>query len=352
VTAYEAQLRERLLQSGSIALPQRIVVPTLNEFGERWLRDYVAVNNRPIALRTRASLMRARILPEFGHSRLDDIRADDVEHFKACLLRDNLRPKTINNILGALRSCLLVAREWEVIAKVPRIRLLTLGPSTTNFLSVDNARKLVDAAEPGQWRTMVIVALATGLRVGELLALTWNNIDLNRSELTVAWTEVDGLVTPPKNGQTRVVPLTREATEALRELDRDEGRVFLIPPMRYPYRHAFRRLDQIGKRAGVRARWHLLRHSFASHMVSHGAPLVAVRECLGHTTIQMTLRYAHFAPDALRRSIAVLPELRRLGHPVGTLPDKMTISPLSSSESSTENLAKNTQESRLEGVIQ
>jgi integrase len=325
-------------------------VPTLRDFAERWLRDYVSVNNRPIALRTRTSLMRARILPEFGRRRLDDIRAEDVEHFKASLLRDNLRPKTINNILGALRSCLLVAREWEVVAKVPRIRLLPLGPSTTNFLSVDNARRLVDAAEPGQWRTMVIVALATGLRVGELLALTWNNIDLDRRELTVAWTEVDGFVTPPKNGQTRVVPLTREAAEALREIERGEGRVFPIPPMRYPYRHAFRQLDQIGSRAGVRARWHLLRHTFASHMVSHGAPLVAVRECLGHTTIQMTLRYAHFAPDALRQSIAVLPELRNFGHPAGTLPAKTTTSSPISSEPYAENSALDTQESRLASV--
>ena len=149
---------------------------------------------------------------------------------------------------------------------------------------------------------MVLVSMNTGLRRGELLGLTWENVDLGRRTVTV---EGYGA----KSGQTRHVPLNAEALAELRrwkETQEPEGAVFKGREGA-GLTHTKRSWAAVLDAAKIENfRWHDLRHHFASRLVMAGIDLNTVRELLGHGDITMTLRYAHLAPEHKHAAVAAL----------------------------------------------
>jgi integrase len=143
----------------------------------------------------------------------------------------------------------------------------------------------------------VVLSMNTGLRRGELLKLRWRSVDSARRLLTVEGPDA-------KNRQTRHVPLNDEAINFLkswREQSSDGARVFEITT---GFKTAW---GKVLKRANIVGfRWHDLRHHFASRLVQRGVPLNTVRDLLGHSSIAMSLRYAHLAPDQRREAVAML----------------------------------------------
>jgi integrase len=143
----------------------------------------------------------------------------------------------------------------------------------------------------------VLLSMNTGLRRGEILALRWESIDFDRQILTVEGGTA-------KNRQTRHVPINDAATTVLRcwhEQAHDGKRVF---EPRTGFKTAWAPLL---KRATItKFRWHDLRHHFASRLVQAGVPLNTVRDLLGHSSVAMSLRYAHLAPDQRREAVAKL----------------------------------------------
>jgi len=143
----------------------------------------------------------------------------------------------------------------------------------------------------------VLLSMNTGLRRGELLALRWDCIDFKRQMLTVEGGTA-------KSRQTRHVCLNEEATRVLncwRNQANGGKRVF---ETRTSFKSAWVKLL---KRAEIaKFRWHDLRHHFASRLVQAGVPLNTVRDLLGHSSVAMSLRYAHLAPDQRREAVAKL----------------------------------------------
>lgn len=152
-------------------------------------------------------------------------------------------------------------------------------------------------------RPLVLLAVNTGMRRGELFNLTWDDVNLTRASLTVRGGGA-------KSGQTRHIPLNDEAVTILRGwwglTETGAGLVF-------PSRDGGR-LDNINsawagvlKRADITGfRFHDLRHTFASWLVMAGTDLYVVRDLLGHASIQQTERYAHLAPEVKARAVAGL----------------------------------------------
>ncbi len=142
-----------------------------------------------------------------------------------------------------------------------------------------------------------LLSINTGLRRGELLRLRWKSIDFAHRLLTVEGPD-------SKTRQTRHVPLNDEAMRVLeswREQSGDGPRVFEISTgFKTAWGHILKRANIVG------FRWHDLRHHFASRLVQHGVPLNTVRDLLGHSSIAMSLRYAHLAPDQRREAVAML----------------------------------------------
>jgi integrase len=272
------------------------------------LLEETTVHNKPSELETKRMILRVHLAPAFGNTALDEISMVKLEEYKASKLRDGLSPKTINNHLTVLRKLLATAQEWGKLATLPRVRWLKVAEPEFRFLGFDEADRLAASAAP-EWRAMVVVALRTGLRLGELLALRWIDVDLKGGRIIVRQSRTRETTTSPKSGRKREVPLSDEAAEALRGhrhlrgdlvFCRETGEHFTKGETKWPLWGAC-------KRAGLeRMGWHVLRHTFASHLAMRGATLRAIQELLGHAKIEMTLRYAHLAPEALREAVRLL----------------------------------------------
>jgi integrase len=160
--------------------------------------------------------------------------------------------------------------------------------------------------QPDYFRVMVKLALLTGMRRGELLKLTWPNVDLRRNQITVR-------AHTAKAAKTRVIPLPASAVELLKAWKAEqtvtdmERHVFLNPNTRQPLMGVKRRWTALTKAAQIDDfRFHDCRHDYASRLVDAGVDLYRVKELLGHASIEQTQRYAHLSDDAKRAAVEVL----------------------------------------------
>jgi integrase len=284
------------------------VVPTVETFSQDFLDTYAVTNNKPSEVDTKRALFRRHLLPTFGKLSLDKITIAEIEKFKAKMIKEEYSPKTVNNCLTALRKMLAVAQEWGLMEHLPKFKWLKTPDAEFDFLTFEEAERLVGGAD-GQFRPMMLLALRTGLRQGELLALRWDDVDLTAGRLVVRQNAVRGRIGTPKNGRTREIPLSPQAVRALKEhrhlkgelvFSQPDGRLLTKGECKHPLWRACRR-------AGLRrVGWHVLRHTFASHLVMTGEPLKAVQELMGHATIEMTMRYSHLSPDVKRDAVLKL----------------------------------------------
>jgi integrase len=252
--------------------------------------------------------------------KLPEITSLHIEQFKAAKLGVGLAPQSINNLLSILGKCLRCAEEWGELQQVPKMKLLKVPPQRFDYLSWEDSEKLLGVIDDPMWYALVLLALRTGLRVGELIGLEWSDIDFDRQLLNLRKSIVQGIVSSPKNNRERHVPLTNQACRALRRIRKSDGFIFCDSKGKpLSYSRLEHKLKRFCTTAGLRTiSWHKLRHTFASHLVASGVSLKAIQELLGHSTITMTLRYAHLAPSALRSAVEVLDVPRdKVGQQVG-----------------------------------
>jgi integrase len=331
--AHETYLRGQLALHGIAGLQRaKAAPPTLAQFAATWMRDYVTVNNKPSEQRMKEVVLRTVILPLLGRRALPDISAHDAERLKRRGLQRGLSPKTINNQLTVLRRLLRSAFEWGALAAIPQFRLLAAPTPPFRYLSMVDIARLANSAPNSLARAMIVTASHTGLRVGELAGLEWDDVDFARHQLRIARNLVRGHLGTPKNGRTRYVPLTPEIAQELHRLPRAGRAVFVFRGHRMSSVTALSWLRRACDAVGIeRIGWHVLRHSYASELTSRGVPLAVTRELLGHQTIEMTLRYAHLAPGVGHEAVRVLslPGYES-GHAVGTPPIARNVLPQSS----------------------
>jgi integrase len=290
----EHEIREQLLNADASQELEEQAAPLFREFTTRFLETYAKTNNKPSEVESKEMILRVHLIPAFGELALDDIGPREIEVYKAKKLKDGLSRKSVNNHLTVLRRALAIAVEWGVIKHVPAMRWLEPPPPEFDFLT--------------------FAAVRTGLRLGELLALRWSDVDLEGGRIMVRRAVARGIIGTPKNGRGREVPLSEEARTALRGQARRGELVFSMPDgsmltrgaTKWPLKRALAlaQLRPIG--------WHCLRHTFASHLAMRGAPLKSVQELLGHGTIEMTMRYSHLSPDARREAVKLLDVKERL----------------------------------------
>ncbi len=307
-SAYELVVRQRLARGNAATPTPRPKKETLSEFASEWQATYVRANNKPSEQRNKALALKNHLLPVFGKLSLADIDAAAIESYKLSKLQAGQSAKSVNLQLAILAKCLSTAHEWGRLAAPPRIKHLKTVSQRLDFLSDVEAQRIIDHADEPVWREMVHLALRTGLRLGELLGLEWQDVDLVGRQLTVARSIVRGIVGTPKNGKTRYVPLTSDVTAALQAMPRRNLRVFCRNNGNpFGYSDAGRAIERLCRRAGVRqVSWHVLRHTFASHLAARNVPLPIIKDLLGHSTIAMTMRYAHLSQSSLRDAVQVL----------------------------------------------
>jgi integrase len=318
--AFERQLREQMLNRSRAPKGPGKEVPTLNEFSKEFIETYARSNNKPSEVHSKEGILQRYLGPELGRMKLDKIGVRNIEQFKAKMLKRKLSPKTVNNALAVLSKMLRYAEETELIVKAPRIKLLRAVLPDVDFLTFEEADRLVRAADDRpDWQAMIITALKTGLRYGELCELRWQDVDLDVGRIMVRRSYTKGHVTTPKNGKPREVPLSPKTMSLLRRhrglRHLQDGLVFCKPDGgRRIHRRADVALKRVCRAAGLRpVGWHVMRHSFASHLVMRGRSLKEIQELLGHSDIKQTMRYSHLAPAVKREAVSTLDE------PVGSV---------------------------------
>ncbi len=307
--AYERDLRAALL-NGTFGRKEKPKSPTLAEFSVEFLETYAKTNNKPSEVAGKESILRVHLLPAMGKLRLNEIDERLVEKFKAQQKDKELSHKTINNHLTVLHTMLRLAIDWKLTPAMPKIKRLRVATPRIDFLSFEEAERLEEAArgEPEAFN-VIVVALNTGLRLGELLGLQWDDCDLVGAKMTVRRSIWEGTIGTPKSGKERTVELNGKAVTALKAQRHLRGPYVWCRENGDPLDKDILRglLRRARKGAGLRHfEIHTLRHSFASHLVMLGVSLKAVQELLGHSTIEMTMRYAHLSPDVRRDAVDAL----------------------------------------------
>jgi integrase len=305
-------------------------VTTLEMFAETYMDKMRTIGNRkgknkPSTVNAKESHLREHLLPRFGKLPLEQIDELAIEDLKLALGKRGRSPKTTNNVLSTLRNILVNARKRKLIAAVPEIEWIKVGEQEFDFFDFAEAERLIaGAARVDEWSAAVVLALKTGMRLGELRAVRWQDVDLAGAKVHVRrnlWRNHEGT---PKNGRSRTLDLPASAVAALKAHRHLRGeRVFAnLDGADYSVGEWRYGLYKACRRAGLRdAGWHVLRHTFASHLAMRGVPLRAIQELMGHGTIQMTTRYAHLAPAATRAAVARLdepaPDFAHSGQQVG-----------------------------------
>lgn len=249
--------------------------------------------------RTRDQYSVKLLLPVFGHLRLANITTEMISDYRDERLKV-VKAATIYQELSLMRRMFNVARrEWKWTKDNPAADLsFSVGDKNARdrWLTIEEEQNLLSKATNPAWlKPLLIVALHTGMRKGEILELKWQDVDLVRKLIRII---------KSKNGEKRTIPLSNTAFNALKGIKvRDiSGRVFPISDR--SLRAAFKMT--LAKAGIENFRIHDMRHTFATRLVQNGVDLYKVKNLLGHKTINMTMRYAHHYPESLRSSVEVL----------------------------------------------
>jgi integrase len=303
----EAQVRHSISQGTYGKAREEVGTTLFAEFVDEvylpWARD----NKKS----WRNDVDRGRVLAEyFKGMAFRDITPMVIEKFKRDRLKTKTRrggnrhPNTVNKELQLLSRVFSMAVDNELAESNPcrRVRQLKCEWQRDRYLLPEEERQLM-ARLTGRYahlKPIVVIALNTGMRRGEILGLRWDEVDFVRNVLRVRRT---------KSGKERFLPMNSLIRDMLLERRAlDAGAVYVFGgPTGQPMtdiKNGFRTICQKAEIANFR--FHDLRHTAATRMAEAGVDIRTIAEFLGHATIQMTMRYAHATDDAKRREAAAL----------------------------------------------
>lgn len=279
-------------------------------FADHWadvMRDHYRANRKKAStIEFVESVYKTWLEPALGTKRLSEIGTVDVSALKGALAKRSA--KTANNVLGTLSRAMRCAVEWGRLSAMPwrKLDLLPVEEADIEWYEVPDYRRLVDGARKVSPEAVAFVLLggSAGLRIGEIVALRWCDVDLARTQLRVAQREYRGVVDTPKSGKPRRVDLTPELVAALRAIRGLTERVLPV----FDQHAAETLMRRIQRLAGleVTGRVHVLRHTFCSHLAAAGVSPKAIQELAGHQHLSTTMRYMHLSPADRRGAIDTL----------------------------------------------
>ena len=285
---------------------------TLGEFGERYM-EHAKANKRSWL---RDEQMLANLLEYFGKERqLADVTPVEIEGYKVSR-RAEVSGSTVNRELALLKRMFNLAITWDLFLNanpVRKVKFFREFNTGLRVVSPEEEKSLLENASP-YLQDLIRFALNTGLRVGEVFSLPWSNVDLKKGILTVF---------SPKTEKLREVPINAETRKVLEAwcLGKKNELVFYNPETGKRFvdlKAGFALACTKAKIEGVT--WHTLRHTFASRLVNSGVDIVTVKELLGHSSISVTMRYAHTNFDSKR---AAVEKLDGFGDNLVTVPRKL-----------------------------
>ncbi|MCE5200863.1 MAG: site-specific integrase [Armatimonadota bacterium] len=297
---------------------------TLGEYLSYWLKQ---TKNSTVTDKTHENYSgwcNSHIIPALGSIRLDKLKSTDIQQYITDKLngksklngKETLSACSVRHHVTCLRTALNKAVQWQLIARSPMVgvELPRLPKTQIEIFTEEELRTLLTYTKTSRYYIPVVIASATGMRIGEIMALEWRNIDFARRliHVTQAVESTGGKmnIKPPKNNKHRSIPVTQATMDILRahkiateQKAESLGESYLqndwVSPTDYGelmrIESVKRFFPKLCKHAGISIHSiHTLRHTHASILLNRGVPIIAVSERLGHSSIEITVNtYGH-----------------------------------------------------------
>ncbi len=271
-----------------------------DEFGKIYIENYAKLNKRS----WKDDVFTVDLLNKsFGTMLLQENNPLDIEKFRSKRLSEGVSKLRVNRNLAIMKKMFNLAIDWGYAQANPvrRVRFFSEYENLKErVLTSEEETRLLAACAP-YLKSIVITALNTGMRRGEVLGLKWSQISLPQRLIRVERT---------KSGKVRFIPINDFLFHEFQRLARANGSaeyVFLNPRNRKRLVDTSTGFDTANKRAHITGlRFHDLRHTFASRLVARGVDLITVKDLLGHHSVITTQRYTHSNADQKRRAVQAL----------------------------------------------
>jgi integrase len=335
VTEARAKLRElqRRQEQEQASYDERI---TVKQFLEYWL-SVAATTVRPRTYKRYAEYVRVHATPEIGHLRLSQLRPVHLQDLYAARLEAGASASTVQHLHATLHRALKMAERWEYVPRnvasrvtPPRVPKFKIRP-----LTVAEVQRLLAAASGSRFEAVVVLGVVTGMRLGEIFALRWTDVDLGDEPVVHvrgSLQRVEGrlqIVEPKTVGSVRDVALSELGQQSLRRHrqqqmkhrlqlgDSWEDHDLVFPnawgrymATDYFVRREFRRI--LDKAELPRIRFHDLRHTFATLQLGNQQPIKIVSEMMGHSRTAITQDlYTHVSAQMQRKAADALDVMLR-----------------------------------------
>lgn len=319
-----AGVRQALLQRKALLLGDERVLPKSGMTLNAWMRHHLLGERRahlkPSSRQAYRALYERHIEPVFGAVDLMRITPEDVAQFTALLYRKKLAQNTVAGIVRLLSSALRAAQEEGLIRRNPCARVaVRQAPREEQRVLTGQEQARVKSAAADAGSVITLMALYTGMRLGEICALQWQDIDWSRRTVTVRRTaqrmrsagegsRTAVMVGTPKTLKSRrVIPLPDFLLEMLRSLLSAAQSVYIFGRAERPAdpRSVQRQFAKLIKPLGMSGvHFHTLRHTFATRLLELGTDIKTVSVLLGHSSTRITLDfYAHSLIDHQRAAM-------------------------------------------------
>lgn len=301
---------------------------TVSDWFYSWLFDYRKQDLKPKSFQRYHGIYKNYIeSTDFGNIKLNDLRTTHLQRHYKKLLDNGVTPTTIRQINTNLKTCLNEAERQGYIQK-NWCKLVTLPKKEDNkevkVLTKQEQEKFLEAIKGHELELLYIVALGTGLRIGEILGLKWSDIDFKNNELHVnrslqkaAIYENDKIVryevqetTPKTKNSLRTIPVPQNIIKKLRAHKKEQNELILLLQEEYDNKNYVfcnklgrpiedkrpgRNLKTILTSIGIEPiKFHALRHTYATRLFEAGIPPKTVQHLMGHADIETTMNiYTH-----------------------------------------------------------
>lgn len=313
------------VNNGSYIEPSKLIV---KQWLDSWLLNYKSLTLKPKTYDSYENIIKNNINPFIGEMLIGDVKKDNIQKLVSDLVNEkNLSPATIKRIFAVLHGALKQAVYNEIIFKNPaeQATLPKQNPKTIEVFSIEQQQRFLASAKESNLYAAFLVNLDSGLRRGELLALTWKDVDFENGIITVNKNIVTTKnrklniseikvqnSTKTKSGM-RKVPLTQRSLLVLKELKLKQQKlsdiVFCstigthIDPNNFS-----REFRKVIKNAGMnKFSPHVLRHTYATRLFESNVAAKTISELLGHSSITITLNiYTHVMPETKAEAVKAL----------------------------------------------
>lgn len=279
---------------------------TFKAMMDRYMEEY-SKPKKASSWRDEASLK--HLLPFFGDYTIMEIAPSLISQYKTRRRLDGASPSTVNRELSLMKHGYNIAiREWEWIKENPvsKVSMEKEPPARDRYLVNDEEENLLKVST--LWlREIIVFAVETGCRQGEILSLTWKDVDLHKRTANVFATKTE---------DRRTIPLSARVFDLLKEKGRNRSIttnfVFTLNGKginSFVLSNAFEKACKEAEIEGLR--FHDLRHTFATRLAQAGIDPYTIQRLLGHRSPSMTQRYSHHCVESLRRGIDVFERVRK-----------------------------------------